>query len=231
MRIFGPKPEAAIDRALTRTLVGKPSILARALVGDVNKKMDCDNCMAVILSLWKRSLPSYVRAGIAHMSFTKENFNAVTQLADDIFESQPNPAVSAVRADGAIAAAAAASSSSLNATQPALQYPVPEVNAVRFNRGGRGGRWNRGNRGGRGRGGGGGNGNQNGQGGGGGNQAQSGQSNQSGSQRRGTRHPDIPPGEWSGCNNHYRYGKSAFFCSEPATCPWKNIYAVRPNNK
>ena len=75
MRIFGPKPCAAVERALSRTMIGKPSVLARALTNDINKKLDCDCCLAVIYALWRRSLPSSVRAGIAHMSFTKENFN------------------------------------------------------------------------------------------------------------------------------------------------------------
>ena len=220
MRIFGPKPSAAVDRALTRTLVGKPSVLARALMNDINKKLDCDCCLAVILALWKRSLPSAVRAGIAHMPFTKANFNAITQLADDIFESQPAHSVSAVRSTGAVAAASAAPPpASLNSTQPAIPYPIEEVSAVRSFRGGRGrgGRGGRGNRGGRG--GGGNNGGQN--------QNQGGQ-NPSAPRHRGTKHPDLPAGDWKGCNMHFRHGRGAYFCAEPATCPWKNIYTQRP---
>ena len=209
MRIFGPKPSAAIDRALTRVLAGKPSVLARALAGDVNKKLDCDNCLAVVLSLWKRQLPSTVRAGIAHMEFTKDNFNAITQLADDIFESQPNSAtVAAMRVEGS------APNPQLDETQPGLAYPVQEVNAV--SRGGRGGRGNRNNRGrgSRGRGGRGG-------------QASSGQA--ATPRHKGTKHPDLPNGEWLGCSNHFKFGRGAYFCAEPATCPWKNVYAVRPS--
>ena len=209
MRIFGPKPSAAIDRALNRVLVGKPSVLARALAGDVNKKLDCDGCLATIFALWKRNLPSSVRAGIAHMEFTKANFNAITQLADDIYESQPSAAVAAVRFDGA----AAAAQQSLDVTQPGLTYPVQEVNAV--TRGGRGrGNRSRGNRGSRGRGGRGGQG--------------SGQGASGSSRHKGTKHPDLPAGEWLGCSNHFKFGKGAYFCSEPATCPWKNIYSQRP---
>ena len=107
-------------------------------MGDINKKLDCDCCLAVILALWKRSLPTAVRAGIAHMPFTKENFNAITQLADDIFESQPAHSVSAVRSAGAVAAVASPPPASLNVTQPAIPYPIEEVSAVRSFRGGRG---------------------------------------------------------------------------------------------
>ena len=88
LRIFGPKPHEAINRALSRTLVGKPSQLARALVNDIcSKDLDCDCCPAVVLALWKRHLPGNVRAGIAHCTFNRQHFNAIIQLADDIFAS------------------------------------------------------------------------------------------------------------------------------------------------
>ena len=148
------------------------------------------------------------------MAFTKENFNAVTQLADDIFESQPSLSVSAVRSDGAVAAMAVPPPASLDSTLPAIPYPVQEVNAVRSGRGGRGRRGGRGGRGNR----------------GGSNQSQGGQTSQtsSGGRHKGPKHPDLPAGEWLGCNMHFKHGRSAFFCSEPATCPWKNIYIQKP---
>ena len=216
MRIFGPKPCAAVDRALTRTMTSKPSILARALANDINKKLDCDCCLAVIFALWRRSLPSAVRGGIAHMSFTKETFNTITQLADDIFESQPGATQAVAAIKLAPAQNSAQSQVNLNETQPGLPYPVQEVNAVRSGgfRGGRGGRGNRGNRGNRG-----GRGGQNGQASG---------SSSSSSSGQGPKHPDLPPGEWHGCRMHRKFGRGAYFCAEPASCPWKNIYSERP---
>ena len=142
------------------------------------------------------------------MAFTKETFNTITQLADDIFESQPGSAqsVAAIRTE--------TPKINLNETQPGLAYPVQEVNAVRSGgfRGGRGGRGNRGGRGGQ-------------QSGG-----QTGQSSSSSSSStgQGPKHPDLPPGEWHGCKMHRKFGRSAYFCAEPATCPWKNIYTERP---
>ena len=42
MRIFGPRPEEAIERALGRVMSDKPSELARALVNDLCKQeLDC----------------------------------------------------------------------------------------------------------------------------------------------------------------------------------------------
>ena len=52
-----------------------------------------------------------------------------------------------------------------------------------------------------------------------------------GTTRRGTKHPDLPPGEWTGCNLHFRWGRSAYFCAEPSTCPWRDIFTPRPPKK
>ena len=205
LRIFGPRPEEAIERALGRVLTGKPSQLARALVNDLSKcKMQCQCCPDWILALWKRQLPGNVRAGIAHCTFNKDTFDSVVQLADDIYSSsRPTPSVAAVRQ----------STAALNETQPGLEYPVPEVNAIRG--GGRGRGRGRG-RGGRGRGGG--------QNQSGGNQGQSGGADKP---HKGTKHPDLPDGEWKGCGMHFRWGRGAFFCSAPATCPWKDVYTTK----
>ena len=228
LRIFGPRPEEAIERALSRVLVGKPSQLARALVFDLSKckpPLSCTCCPDIILALWKRQLPGNVRAGIAHCTFSKTTFDAVVKLADDIFSANapPSASVSAIRAGSQQGRPqAGAPAVNLDETQPAISYPVQEVDAIRAPRGsfrgGRGGRWNRGNRGGR----------------GGGQQQQqsSGASAPSSSSRhRGPKHPDLPAGEWQGCSMHYKFGKQSYFCAEPATCPWKNVFATRPNNK
>ena len=209
LRIFGPRPEAAIDRALNRVMVDTPSQLARELANDICKhNLECDCCPAVVMSLWKRHLPGQVRAGIAHCNLSKATFDATTQLADDIW--------SANRPSASVAAITTPVPSSLDETQPALPYPTPEVSAIRSGRG-RGGNRGRG----RGRGG-----RNNGQASGG--QASSGQaSGGQASRHKGARHPDLPAGEWSGCQMHFRWGRGAFFCSEPGTCPWKNVFAPK----
>ena len=206
LRIFGPKPERAVERALSRVLSDTPSELARALVNDLCKKQlkDCECCPAIISSLWKRQLSGQVRAGIAHCQFNYDTFNSVCQLADDIHAT--------VRPGAAVAAVAAVS---LDETQPAIPYATAEVAAI--NRGGgrgRGrGRGNRGNRGNR----------------GGAASNSSSDAPASGSSRfSGPKHPDLPDGEWKGCRMHHRWGKSAHFCSEPATCPWKNVFTAKP---
>ena len=197
LRIFGPKPEEAINRALSRVASGPPSQLARQLVRDICKKelVGCTCCPAIVLALWKRQLSGAVRAGIAHCSFDSTTFNAVCDLADKI-HSTSMPA-------GANMSVAAVS---LDETQPAIPYAaVPEVAAIggRGRGNGRGGRGGRGNRG----------------GGRGGNNSQS----------KPKKHPDLPPGEWTGCSNHRKHGKGAYFCSDPTSCPWKDIFAPKPS--
>ena len=95
----------------------------------------------------------------------------------------------------------------LDETQPALPYP--EVAAFRGFRGGRGGR-GRGARGGRG-------------GRGGAQQPQT--------SRKGTKHPDLPPGDFKWCNMHFKWGKGSYFCADPSTCPWKDVTAPRPSKQ
>ena len=205
LRIHGPKPEAAVERALSRVLVGKPSSLARQLVNDLCKnELNCSCCPPIIMALWKRHLSGPVRAGIAHCKFNHTTFNAVLQLADDIFESNPPGAqVAAVRTNN-----------SLDETLPAIPYAIPEVAAVSRGRGGRGrGRGNRGR----------------GRGSPSTPSAPTSGAASSGPKHKGAKHPDLPQGEWTGCAMHFRWGKGAFFCSEPASCPWKNIYAVKPS--
>ena len=209
LRIFSPKPEASIERAFNRVLVDKPSSLARELVNDICKEeLDGCCCPDIISFMWKKHLSPQVRAGIAKYKLSRDNFNEVTQLADEIHESNM-PSISAIQI----------SSDPLNETQPGLQYPVQEVNAIRRGSG-RGQGRGRGFRG-RGRGGRGANSNS-----GSGSAPSSGHPASSG--HKGTKHPDLPDGEWTGCFMHFRHGRGAYFCAEPATCPWKNIFTPRP---
>ena len=53
----------------------------------------------------------------------------------------------------------------------------------------------------------------------------------SGGQRhKGNKHPDLPSGVWLGCAMHFKWGRQSYFCSEPQTCPWKNVTATRPTS-
>ena len=81
LRIFGPKPEVAIDRALGRTLTGLPSSLARGIAEDVcQDDLDCRCCPAVVMALWKRHLPENVRAVTtpSQRTTSMKSFSALT---------------------------------------------------------------------------------------------------------------------------------------------------------
>ena len=207
-RIFGPKPEAAIDRELSRVMTSNPSSLARELVEDLSlcqPQLQCTCCPSFVTALWKRHLPSNVRAGIASMKLTAESFDQITQLADDIWSANKP--------------AATVSSINMDETQPAIPYATPEVAATSSNRGSRGARGgNRGRGRGRGRGAG---------AGAGAGSSSTPSSNQS--RYKGPKHPDLPPGPWDGCQMHHRWGKGAHFCTEPLTCKWKDIIASKPS--
>ena len=162
-------------------------------------------------------MSSAIRARIAGCTFNKQNFNEILALADEVYFS--NSAAASVNA-----VSIAALQPDLDETQPAMPYPQPEVAA--FGRGGRGGRGGfrggrgfRGNRGNR----------------GGGGSAQGGNSNNSNPSSstqprsyKGPKHPDLPNGAWTGCQMHHRWGRSAHFCSEPSTCPWKDVFTPKP---
>ena len=115
------------------------------------------------------------------MAFNATTFNEVCQRADDIHASNN----AGGQASAYTVAAIKAPGANLDETQPGISYPVPEVAAIQ--RGGRG----RGR--GRGR---------------GGRQSRGGSSQQSGGPRqyKGAKHPDLPAGDWTGCNLHYKFG-------------------------
>ena len=237
LRIFAPSEEVHFERAMSRVLSDTPSSLARALVNDL-----CDNqlqgccCRKFIGGLWKKQLPSNVRSAIADTPFNAANFNAVLKTADNTFNANR----SASRVNTSIAMI-----TPVEATphDTAFSEDFPDgagIAAYNYGRGGRGGRGQgRGGRGGRGRG----------QGRGSGNGNRGGQ-NQNGSARGGgsgggggsngggqgkphprhntKRHADQPPFE--SCWRHWTHGKSAHFCMEPATCPWKEFWVPKSNN-
>ena len=219
IQIFGPRPEAAMERALSLTLTSTPSALARELVELLCKhELNCDCCPDIIVALWKRLLPSQVRANIAGMPFTRDNFESIIKKADDVFSSNVTSQISAVSI-----AAVSSGTTNLDETQPAIPYPDPEVAAI--GRGGRGGRGRgfrgRGNRGG----GRGSNSNSN-------SNRSSAPSGGSSSRHKGTKHPDLPNGDVDKfCFMHFRWGRSAHFCQEPGSCPWKNVFTPKNTNQ
>ena len=203
LEMYAPKPQDCIDKALSRVLTTRPSLLAKQLINDLCKckpVLTSKCCADIVFGLFRRQLPTAVRNRLAGEVFTKDTYKAVLILADQVYQSnQPD-------------AHGAASVSSVQSSSSGPVQASGEISAIRGgNRGGRG-RGARGNRGGRGRGG-----------------TQSGQSTQNSNQNsgakknKGTKHPDNPPD--SVCQSHFSFGKSALFCRRPLSCPWKDFIA------
>ena len=229
LRIFGPKPDAAFQRAMGRVLVDRPSDLAREILNDMCRhEMTGCCCDGWVYGLWVRQLPSSCKQAIAHHKFSKETFDDILQLADNVYAStRPAASVAALEGYG---------NSTLNDSRDATNTGFNEDGegphhaaiaaaswSFRGGRGqGRGGRGyynNRGNRGGRGAATGG--------------SAQANQNSSNPNQQysatnprwKGPRHPDNPP--FNSCRKHWDWGKSARFCLEPGTCPWKKFFLPR----
>ena len=98
LRIFSPKDYKCFEKAMTRVLSDTPSALARALVNDLcDKQLAGCCCHRFIVGLWKRSLPMNVRQAISGMPFTKENFDNITQHADQVYEEgRPRQTIAAI---------------------------------------------------------------------------------------------------------------------------------------
>ena len=239
LKIFGQSEESRFERAMQRTLTGKPSQLARVLVNDIcDHELEGCCCKRAVAHLWKRALPIPVRQAIAHIEFNKVNFDNIVGVADSVFQSG--------RPSGVSIAALQQPASSSSAQVPQFQTPhnptpldtaftVPNpddpvqaaaqsiVAAVQNfgfrgrgrSSGGRGGQSNRG-------------GNSSGRGG---RSNRGGQSNRGGGGQGGHRwsnlkkHADNPPS--SVCKKHYLHGKSAHWCEEPGTCPWKDFWVPK----
>ena len=225
IKIFKPSQEADFERAMGRILSERPSQLARQLVNDLcdHKLVGCC-CKKFIVGQWKRQLPSSVKMAIAGMEFSAENFDAICEKADASYASTrpagvPSSQVSALALSGAVSLPGPASLD--QAFHPSLPDQA-EVAAITRGRGRGGGQWRGQSRGGyrggqnRGRG-------RGGQSRGNGQQGQS----QAHPRHKGQRHPDGPPIQ--SCFRHWVFGKSAHFCEEPGSCPWKDFWVPKSN--
>ena len=229
LQIFGPAPNLGFERAMSRTLTVNPSTLGREIIDDMcPHELDGCCCHKWVYGLWLRSLPGGVRQGIAGQEFTSETYQDIFQLADDIYGSTKpvlNQSVAAVSAPVASHADGNPMEDAFSAQLPAgtnAEALLAAVAALGVGRGRGRGRSGRG----RGRGAGRGNRNQN-------NTSQTqGQAQSQGNKhpKHGTpRHADLPP--FQTCWRHWTFGRSAHFCQEPSTCPWKDIWIPKANTQ
>ena len=234
LEIFGQADEEPFERAMSRVMSGKPSQLARGIVNDMcDREMVGCCCHKWVAGAWKRQLPSSVKQAIADTPFNHTNFSQILKTADKVFGStRPSQAASVAAVD------ASADPALDEAFHPSMPWPQHPTEVAAYSQRGRGQGRGRGS-GGRGQGRGGQqNGQQGGRGGGQnrgqGNRGNGGGRGQGGSRGSGhprhktQRHADLPPFE--SCFRHWTFGKSAHFCMEPASCPWKDHWVPKANN-
>ena len=214
--IYGPKEEEDIELATSLVLTSTPSQLARRIVDLVcegTPKLEGCHCPKLVLWLWKKRLPEQVKAGIADMSFKNGGFEATIKHADAIYNTL-----------GINMATAKVASASLNTNETADDPQLAAYTRGRGNRG-RGNAYN--NRGkhnqGQGRGNRGGSSAYASRGASNGNA----QNTPNPTSKKGTKSADNPPD--SCCYNHWVYGKQAWNCLNPTSCPWKDYYTPRPS--
>ena len=211
IKLFAPKPQDSVDRALKRVLTGRPSKLAKDLIEDLCKCKPALNspcCANIVLGHWRRHLPTAVRNAIADKVFNKDTYQSVLDHADEVFSSN--------KPEAGAASVAAVTSATVDPMAQSAEVAAIRGGARGNGRGGRGWRGGRFNRGGRGNRGNANSGTRDSNGAQGGNQSQGAQGG-----NKGPKHPDGPPD--SVCQSHHTFGKSATFCRKPLSCPWKNF--------
>ena len=187
-------------------------------------------CHRAVATLWKQKIPLAVRQAVAHLKFNKDNFDNIVSVADSVFLSSKPSGVTVAAASVQPSASSWKSAGSeqelqnqafiADPTDPVQVATQNILAAVQRSGGFRGARGNRG-RGNRSRG-------NRGQGRGGrGAGSSAGAGSSGGRWSHLQRHPDGPPS--SVCKKHYIFGKSAHWCEEPASCPWKDYFV--PKNK
>ena len=209
---YGPKPEEDYKKAISIVLTGLPSEAAkdiRDLICEKTKPLESCCCAKAVGAIWRDLLPPTVKAAVAGMDL-KTDFANTVKKADQVYNAvkvaQPVALVAPSKPPKASASAAAASLDT-SADAPALDQVANLAEQIaafnkNFNKhkkqqrgGGRGAQGTRG--GGR------------------------GQAGAPQSRGRGKPHPDGPPDD--ACLNHWRHGRSAYYCLEPSKCSWSHI--------
>ena len=75
LKLYGPKPEDAYERAKNRVLTGKPSQLGKLLVEDLcpaEVKLEGCNCSNTVWGMFREKIPIVIRNHIADMQFNAE---------------------------------------------------------------------------------------------------------------------------------------------------------------
>ena len=208
LELFGPKEQEDYAKATQLLLSSTPSQLARRIIALICehkvKPLETCCCKKTVAGIWLSKLPEEVQTALATETLGGGNLEATLMKADAVYYTlkKQKPQVAVISEKGGTL------SSHTGETNGADQ-----VAAMSTRGRGRGS----GNSRGRGRG------NKT---LGASNTATTTSSNPKGKHQGIPRHSDAPPE--TVCRQHWRYGKSAHYCTDRATCPWKDLLAPRP---
>ena len=197
LKLYGPKPEDAYNRAKNRVLTDKPSQLGKLLVEDLcpaEIKLDGCHCANTVWGMFREKIPIIIRNHIADMPFNKDTYETIFDKADQVWDSN--------RADEPLP------NRQVAATTPASAQTVQkgqEVAAVQNKS--NGGQKNKNNKG--------------------QNKGQSNKGNQSGqnSQKdQGQSAPKPKVNDDNLCRIHAKWKENATFCAAPWACRMKNVW-------
>ena len=214
LEVYGSKPEEDFLKADNYVMAGLPSQAAKDL-----RDMMCQNatkletccCSVGVGARWRNLLPPEVKAQVAGMPLKKKTeFEAAIKKADEVFQAvKVNQPVSAVAVKKPATAGAKSKKPvdlDTSADAPALDQMAHLADQIAaFNKNYQKSK----NSGGASRG------------------AQQKRGPAGKPQARGRApkpHPDGPPEE--ACDIHWRFGRSAYYCLSPSTCPWHDIKSV-----
>ena len=223
LKVHGPKPEEEFTKAMSMVLTGLPSDALKQLQEMVcqkpHKLTECCGVVAVS-KFWRDMLPREVKSAVANLDLSTEaGFQAACTTADAVWRSlstagqgvtpvapvqytspPPNTPIAAVTAAVSGAAAAlAAVPADLDTSADAPAFQA--VNQLVGQLAAINKRFNPRGQGQKGRG--------------------YGAKGRGGQQQRETPPPNA-------CNNHKRFGKRAWSCSNQDQCPWKNYLTTPP---
>ena len=100
IKAYGPRPGDAFQRAMSRAMVGKPSVLLKLLISDickVNLKNCC--CNNTVWGLFQLKIPMYLKNALANEVFNATNMHEIMDKADNFWAAnQTTTQVAAVSA-------------------------------------------------------------------------------------------------------------------------------------
>ena len=97
LKAHGPRPGAAFQRALSRVMVSKPSVLLKLLVSDICKNnLNGCCCPSTVWGLFQNQIPLYLKNGLANEILTSDSIQSIMERADNLWAANQEPQIAAV---------------------------------------------------------------------------------------------------------------------------------------